>query len=404
MQFSAEGKAALRGLSGDQVLRQQLALTTADQLVQRSAETDQLGMVHQRFAQYYQGIRVEHADYIVHSKGGVMVESINGDFERIANLNIARPRSAKSAALGRALASVGARTYKWQTSEADAASFLPTGELVIVRDARVENGPQVLAWKFNIYAAAPISRAYVYVDAHTGDVVLQDNIIKHAAATGTFATAYSGTRNLATTAPPPAATSCAKAPPAGRASKPTTARRATATPPPPTSSTPTTTGRRPSTTTPTSTTWPAMPTWAPQATYDYWKAVHGRNSYDNAGAKIKSYVHFDDTPGDGVGYENAYWDGTEMTYGDGASRFRPLTALDVCGHEIGHAVCEKHRQPDLLERVGGHERRPVRHLGCQRWRPTPWPTWATPRAAHRRSRLTSSARKSMKQPAARCAR
>jgi len=77
-----------------------------------------------------------------------------------------------------------------------------------------------------------------------------------------------------------------------------------------------------------------------QATYDYWKAVHSRNSFDNAGAKIKSYVHFDDQPG-GAGYENAFWDGTRMTYGDGASTFKPLTAMDVCGHEIGHAVCEK---------------------------------------------------------------
>ena len=68
--------------------------------------------------------------------------------------------------------------------------------------------------------------------------------------------------------------------------------------------------------------------------------MHGRNSYDNAGAKIKSYVHFDDTPSDGVGYENAYWNGSVMIYGDGATRFRPLTALDVCGHEIGHAVCQ----------------------------------------------------------------
>jgi bacillolysin len=71
-----------------------------------------------------------------------------------------------------------------------------------------------------------------------------------------------------------------------------------------------------------------------EATYDYWKNVHGRNSYDNTGAKIKSYVHY------GRSYENAYWNGSVMTYGDGASRFRPLTALDVCGHEIGHAVCE----------------------------------------------------------------
>ncbi|RZK91784.1 MAG: M4 family peptidase, partial [Hymenobacter sp.] len=78
-----------------------------------------------------------------------------------------------------------------------------------------------------------------------------------------------------------------------------------------------------------------------QATYDYWKAVHARNSYDNAGAKIKSYVHYDDTPSTAAGYENAYWNGSVMTYGDGASTFKPLTALDVCGHEIGHAVCEK---------------------------------------------------------------
>ena len=78
-----------------------------------------------------------------------------------------------------------------------------------------------------------------------------------------------------------------------------------------------------------------------QATYDYWKGVHARNSYDNAGAKIKSYIHFDDTPGDGVGYENAYWNGSVMTYGDGATRFRPLTSMDVVAHEIGHAVCEK---------------------------------------------------------------
>ena len=108
VQFTAEGKAALRGLSGDQVLRQQLALTTADQMVQRSAEADQIGMVHQKFGQFYQGIPVEHASYSIHSKGGV-IESISGDFERIANLNTT-PSLSDKVALGRALASIGART------------------------------------------------------------------------------------------------------------------------------------------------------------------------------------------------------------------------------------------------------------------------------------------------------
>ena len=338
VQFTAEGKAALRGVSSDQVLRQQLALTNADQMVQRSAETDQLGFVHQRFAQYYQGIRVEHADYLVHTKSGA-VESINGDFEKITNLNIT-PLVSENAALGRALGRVGAKKYMWQTSEANAEAYKPTGELVIVRDHRTENGPRVLAWKFNVYAAAPVSRAYVYVDAHTGEVVLTDNIIKHAAATGTFATAYSGSRstNDGTTT-------------GGYFLREGTTRGL---------GVETYNCKKGNSYTAATDFVDADNNWTAaeynnanfdnvagdahvgaQATYDYWKAVHGRNSYDNAGAKIKSYVHFDDTPGDGVGYENAYWNGSVMTYGDGATRFRPLTALDVCGHEIGHAVCEK---------------------------------------------------------------
>ena len=339
VQFTAEGKAALRGVSSDQVLRQQLSLTNADQMVQRSAETDQLGFVHQRFAQYYQGIRVEHADYIVHSKSGA-VEAINGDFERIANLSIT-PSVSQKTALNSALAHVGARTYMWQTSEANAEVFEPTGELVIVRDHRAsENGPRVLAWKFNVYAAAPISRAYIYVDAQSGAVVLQDDIIKHAAATGTFATAYSGSRstNDGTTT-------------GGYFLREGTTRGL---------GIETYNCKKGNSYTAATDFVDADNNWTAaeynnanfdnvsgdahvgaQATYDYWKNVHGRNSYDNAGAKIQSYVHFDDTPGDGVGYENAYWNGSVMTYGDGASRFRPLTALDVCGHEIGHAVCEK---------------------------------------------------------------
>ena len=336
VQFSAEGKAALRGLSGDQVLRQQLGLTNADQMVQRVADTDHLGMVHQKFNQLYQGIPVEHASYTVHSKGGT-VESISGDFERIANLNITPSLSEKSA-LSRAMASVGARLYKWQTTDADAAAYKPTGQLVIVRDSRTENGPQVLAWKFNMYAAQPVSRAYVYVDAHTGDVVLKDNIIKHAGtpATATFATAYSGTRSLAD-----------ETATGGYHLREYTRGNGIET----------YNARKGSSYTAAVDFTDADNSWTEynnanfdnvagdahvgaQATYDYWKNVHNRNSYDNAGAKIKSYVHFDDTPGDGKGFENAYWDGTEMTYGDGASTFKPLTALDVCGHEIGHAVCE----------------------------------------------------------------
>ena len=48
---------------------------------------------------------------------------------------------------------------------------------------------------------------------------------------------------------------------------------------------------------------------------------------------LKSYVHYDNN------YNNAFWDGQRMTYGDGnGTTFTPLTAIDVTGHEITHGL------------------------------------------------------------------
>jgi Zn-dependent metalloprotease len=65
------------------------------------------------------------------------------------------------------------------------------------------------------------------------------------------------------------------------------------------------------------------------ATYDYYANTFGRDSYDDAGAPLLSFVHY------GVGYENAGWDGYEMVYGDG------FAVLDVTAHELTHAVTER---------------------------------------------------------------
>ncbi|MEW4284454.1 M4 family metallopeptidase [Priestia koreensis] len=71
-------------------------------------------------------------------------------------------------------------------------------------------------------------------------------------------------------------------------------------------------------------------------TYDFYKNVFGRNSYDNKGAALKSTVHY------GRSYNNAFWNGSQMVYGDGDGQtFVPLSgALDVTAHELTHAVTE----------------------------------------------------------------
>jgi bacillolysin len=71
-------------------------------------------------------------------------------------------------------------------------------------------------------------------------------------------------------------------------------------------------------------------------TYDYYKNVFNRNSYDNKGAALKSTVHY------GRSYNNAFWNGQQMVYGDGdGTTFIPLSGgLDVVAHELTHAVTD----------------------------------------------------------------
>ncbi|MBN1208205.1 MAG: peptidase M4, partial [Myxococcaceae bacterium] len=71
-------------------------------------------------------------------------------------------------------------------------------------------------------------------------------------------------------------------------------------------------------------------------TYDCYNTLFGRDSYDNAGAQLISTVHY------GNNYVNAYWDGTQMVYGDGdgVNSIELGKDLDVTVHELSHAVTD----------------------------------------------------------------
>jgi Zn-dependent metalloprotease len=68
---------------------------------------------------------------------------------------------------------------------------------------------------------------------------------------------------------------------------------------------------------------------------DYYLKVHGRNSIDANGMAIKGIVHYDQD------YDNAFWDGQYMTYGDGDhTLFLTFMLLNVAAHELTHGVTE----------------------------------------------------------------
>ena len=71
-------------------------------------------------------------------------------------------------------------------------------------------------------------------------------------------------------------------------------------------------------------------------TYRFYWEVLGRDSIDDAGLPLLGEVHF------GVNYDNAFWDGARMMFGDGYGRlFTGFTsAIDVIGHELTHGVTQ----------------------------------------------------------------
>jgi Zn-dependent metalloprotease len=70
------------------------------------------------------------------------------------------------------------------------------------------------------------------------------------------------------------------------------------------------------------------------ATYDFYLQVYNRNSIDDRGMRLDSTVHYE------RGYDNAFWNGQQMVYGDGDKKLfnRFTIALDVIGHELTHGV------------------------------------------------------------------
>lgn len=67
---------------------------------------------------------------------------------------------------------------------------------------------------------------------------------------------------------------------------------------------------------------------------NFYKNLFNRNSLDNKGMNINSYTHYSNN------YNNAFWDGNEMIYGDGdGTNFTYLSGdLDIVGHEMTHGV------------------------------------------------------------------
>ena len=361
-------KSTYKGSDFNAVFKEQLGLKDNQSFAKIKTESDHEGFTHEKFQLYEQGVKVEFANYTLHSKNGKLA-SMNGEFYNIKNA-ATTPKLSVQEAFNKAVAHTGAKQYLWDSPEdAKAMGYeKPKGELVFLPDMEAQGTERTtdkvnLAYKFDIYATNPLSRGDLYIDAITGKVLFYNATIKHlgeyshgnskpvnatskkensnlkmAIVAANAATRYSGTQTIQTTLSGSSYILLDGTRGSGIQTY-NSARTATY---------PTTNF------TDADNNWTAAEYnntnkdngaldahWGAEMTYDYWSAVHGRNSFDNAGAKIKSYVHYNLIAAGYSSNNNAFWNGSVMTYGDGSGTggFDILTAMDVAGHEIGHAVC-----------------------------------------------------------------
>ena len=319
-----------------------LNLKEADGLRFLNTTPDELGMVHYRYLQTYHGIPVEGSMLITHTLNG-MVESYNGEVYPGLNVNLSANLT-EDQALSIALDKVKASLYKWQilTDEAilktlennPQATYYPKAEMVIVsKDNSRKIEDYRYAFKFNVYAEEPLSRELIYVDAITGEILFAHDQIHTGNSPGTAHTKYSGIRTIITDSVSPTLYRL----------KETSRGNGVETYNLNNSQTVPTNSANWINFTDSDNVWNNVNAkkdevatdahWGAEMVYDYFKNIHNRNSLNNNGFKLISFVHY------GTNYNNAFWNGQYMHYGDGnGTTFTPLTALDVCGHEVAHGL------------------------------------------------------------------
>ncbi|MEL3970890.1 M4 family metallopeptidase [Rossellomorea oryzaecorticis] len=286
-------------------------------------EKDELGMTHVRFNQTKNGIPVEGSEIIVHYNKNNEITTVNGSYIPTVEEAIidAAPELSSSKAVDKAKSAVKAPS---------ALTYEPTSELVVYPF----EGENHLTYKVNVnFLGDAPGNWFVFIDAKTGEVVDQYNAIMHAdeiktqTGTGTGVLGEHRLLHISQTKEENEGTMFQMADYSHEgldgiitydysnnrleifkdkdAAFHSEFDR------------------------------PAVDAhYNSEKVYEYYLNEHDRNSLDDEGMPIQSVVHY------GNNYNNAFWNGTYMVYGDGDGEFMvPLSAgLDVAAHEMAHGV------------------------------------------------------------------
>lgn len=324
-----------------QTLKKSIQTSSKDKMLLVKEETDNIGFTHFKYQQYYDEIKVQGGEYIIHKKGEY-ISSISGNFYDNLNINTI-PTISEEQAFDYAIREIPASQYAWEAKN----EKRPKGEIIIAPlKGNFEKDNFRLCWKFDVSTSKPkITSFSVFIDANNGQVVNKISLINNEDATGVAYTLYnSNPVNITTdyywdwigyeyrlqeTARPIRTYDSGFLFEIALASDyedddnywnysgddNTLAA--------------------------------CQVHWGIEKIYDFYYSEFNRNSYDNLGSLIKSYVDYDYSVLPFNDNINASWLGDEqvMVYGSGGydnqGQFVDyVVGLDIVGHEFTHAVTQ----------------------------------------------------------------
>jgi bacillolysin len=309
--------------------KQNFGLGEKDDMILKKIISDDLGYSHYIYYQKYNGIKVEFSKIVLHEENGSLIKS-SGNVIPLLVIDT-KPTLSERQAIQYVDDYLIAKLSEKKAQVPELLKIMDTELVILPKDSLLGIDKDYLTYKFNVYIEQPIYGAFLYVDANSGKILLEDLNILNTDATGSAVTLYSGTRAITTDY----TGSLYRLRDYSLGADIITLNMNNGS----IFSNAVDFTDADNNWTPANAGYDAH--WGIEQTYKYYES-YGRNSFDNAGATINSYVH---TNLIGLGYPdniNAFWDGTNlrMVFGDGGAGFTPLTCIDVAAHEFTHAITD----------------------------------------------------------------
>ncbi|WP_337955862.1 M4 family metallopeptidase [Metabacillus sp. HB246100] len=313
-------------------------IDSAKELKLLEKTTDELGMTHYTFAQVVKNVPVEGAIFTVHTDENNEVTTTAGTLysDASAKVNSTSAKISEQKAVDLSWKHIDVSEEETRTNSKEQQPIVAKDSVQntsVKKDLVIheENGVYTLAYKVQLQFIEPYGANWqVFVNAQDGSIIDSYNAVNDAATTGSGKGVLGDTKTLNTYSSGGTYYLYDVTKPMNGVIETFTAQNRSTYPG--------------SYSTDSNNAWTATSQGAEVdahyyagQVYDYFKNTHNRNSYDNNGATIRSTVHY------GSNYNNAFWNGSQMVYGDGDGvTFGPLSgALDIIAHELTHAVTER---------------------------------------------------------------